>query len=96
MDMKKMCCNCNKELTFLSQEKIQLGQVGFFTGTLSNLIDGALEVNIFICNQCRKVEFYALENQIEEDLISKINCPNCNFRHDMDYPKCPQCKYRYV
>ena len=27
--------------------------------------------------------------------ISKVRCPNCNTSHDMDYPKCPYCKYQY-
>ena len=25
--------------------------------------------------------------------ISKIACPNCGKKYDMDYPKCPYCKH---
>jgi hypothetical protein len=30
----------------------------------------------------------------EEDgyTVSKIVCPNCGNKHDIDYPKCPHCK----
>jgi rubrerythrin len=30
----------------------------------------------------------------EEDMIDTVVCPNCGKTHDMDYPKCPHCKYQ--
>lgn len=42
----------------LGQESLQLGQYGFLTGHLSNLFSGALEVDIYACRHCGKLEFY--------------------------------------
>lgn len=30
-----------------------------------------------------------------EDQIEQIKCPSCGKSHDIDYPKCPFCKYDY-
>ena len=35
-----------------------LGNTAFFTGNLSNLFSGALEVDIYACKSCGKLEFY--------------------------------------
>ncbi len=31
-----------------------------------------------------------------EDKIEQRICPKCGQSHDMDYPKCPNCKYNYL
>ncbi len=31
-----------------------------------------------------------------EDKISQRICPKCGQSHDIDYPKCPHCKYDYL
>ena len=31
-----------------------------------------------------------------KDEIWKRTCPNCGEAHDIDYPKCPNCKYNYL
>ncbi len=42
----------------------------------------------------------ALENEpideTVEDKICQRTCPNCGKSHDIDYPKCPNCKYNYL
>jgi len=76
-------------------EKIQLGQTGWILGDLSNLISGALEVEIYICKNCGKIEFYYTQPIEEEDDIAQVTCPNCGRKHDLDFPKCPFCNYRY-
>ena len=30
-----------------------------------------------------------------KDEIEKRTCPNCGKTHDIDYPKCPNCKFNY-
>ena len=52
------CLRCHSEMEHLGQESLQLGQYGFFTGHLSNLFSGALEVDIYACRHCGKLEFY--------------------------------------
>lgn len=31
----------------------------------------------------------------DEDNVPAVKCPNCGTVHDFDYPKCPNCKYKY-
>lgn len=94
------CLRCGNQMQYVKSEKLQLGQTGWFWGDIPNLMAGALEVDIYICNECGKIEFYQakvaqeiLEEQ--EDQIAQIDCPNCGRTHDMDYPKCPFCKHDY-
>jgi len=57
--MRKLSClRCKTSMNFARQEKIQLGQTGFLLGDWPNLIAGALEVDIWLCPQCGKVEFF--------------------------------------
>ncbi len=51
------CVRCGNEMFFFKREKLQLGQTGFFLGDWPNLIAGALQVEIYGCNQCGKLEF---------------------------------------
>ena len=56
--MRKLnCLRCGEEMTFLKQEKLQLGKTGLFLGDLSNLLAGALEVEIHGCSKCGRLEF---------------------------------------
>lgn len=93
MSGEKNCGNCGSEMKFLKQEKVQLGQTGWILGDLLNLVAGALNVEIWCCPKCRKLDFYLPEP--EEELngggIAQITCPNCGVKHDMDDPKCPCC-----
>lgn len=35
-------------------------------------------------------------DETAKDEIWKRTCPNCGEAHDIDYPKCPNCKYNYL
>lgn len=85
------CLRCNEVMEYIKSEKIQLGQNSLIFGDLPNYIAGSLEVDVYTCNKCGKIEFF----QMEEDQIMQIECPNCGKVHDMDYPKCPFCKNDY-
>ena len=57
--MKELnCLRCGRKMTFFKQEKIQLGQTGYFLGDWPNLLAGALEVEIYGCPNCGKIEFF--------------------------------------
>ena len=90
------CLRCNAEIKFLSKEKLQLGKTGWLLGDLPNLVAGALKVDIYTCSDCRKLEFFAAEEQetTDSDLLQKT-CPECGTSHDFDYPKCPKCGHDY-
>lgn len=93
--MKKLTCShCDTEMRFLTGERLQLGKTGWILGDLPNLLSGALDVDIYICPNCRKLEFFASDEEGEDDLPQKT-CPQCGTVHDFDWPRCPHCKYDY-
>ena len=93
--MKELIClRCNRKMKYSGTRKIQLGETGWFLGDLPNLIAGAMEVDIYSCEECGKIEFYHTEHQ-EKNGIAQTQCPKCAKKHDIDYPKCPFCGYKY-
>ena len=87
------CLRCSEQMQFLKREKIQLGETTWFLGDARNLWAGALEVDIYVCTNCGKIEFFMPEPA--EEALPQKKCPNCGKTHDFDYPKCPFCKYEY-
>lgn len=92
------CLRCGKQMQFLKTEDVQLGRTSILFGDLGNLLAGSLEVEIYICPKCGKLEFYQgpgeAEKQVGSGIAQKI-CPKCGCEHDLDDPKCPKCKYHY-
>ena len=99
--MKKdlLCLRCGTEMRFIMRERLQLGRTGWILGDLPNLLSGALDVDIYCCPGCGKMEFYKTEGteteNDTEDRIAQVKCPECGGIHDMDYPKCPYCRHNY-
>ena len=87
------CLRCGQKMNYIRKGKIQLGQTGWLLGDLPNLLAGAMEVDIYTCPKCRKIEFYLANS--EEGEVPQKQCPNCGKMHDFDYPKCPFCRYDY-
>jgi len=83
-------------MAHIGQEKLQLGQYGVFFGHLSQLFSGALSVDIYCCQDCKKLEFYAVEAQEDEDSIAQVPCPACGELHEIDDPRCPHCGKRLL
>lgn len=52
------CLRCKNQMKFMSRESIQLGEYGLFLKHLSNLMSGCLEVDIYRCPKCGKLEFF--------------------------------------
>ncbi len=91
------CLRCGTQMRLLKTEKLQLGQTSWIWGDLPNLLAGAVEVEIYLCPQCGKLELYSME-ETEEPAgsgIAQRTCPKCGFLHDWDDPKCPRCGYAY-
>lgn len=85
-------------MKYIGTEDFQLGKTGFFLGDLPNLFAGAMRLSVYRCPSCGKVEFFSFEpteSEEEEYQIPQVQCPRCKQMHDMDYPKCPFCKYDY-
>lgn len=90
------CLRCGTAMEFLKVERLQLGKASFLMGELPNLLAGALEVEIYICPGCRKMEFFGTDGEeTSPSGIAQKTCPKCGLSHDMDDPKCPRCRYRY-
>lgn len=89
------CLRCGEKMRFFLRERLQLGKTGWIFGDLPNLLAGALEVSIYVCPNCRKLEFYADEGEADDEALPQKTCPVCGTVHDFDYPKCPNCKHDY-
>ena len=93
---KNQCLRCSGEMQSIGVEKIQLGQTGLLLGSWRNILAGSLEVDIQICPECGKVEFYSTHsNTWRNGDLPKRTCPQCGGDHDFDFPKCPICKHEY-
>ena len=55
---RERCIRCLGKMEHIGREEIQLGKAGFFLGSLGHLMSGALEVEVFVCSECAKIEFY--------------------------------------
>ena len=42
----------------------------------------------------REFESQPMDETVEDQILQRI-CPGCGHSHDVDYPKCPDCKYDY-
>lgn len=94
--MKKInCLRCDVPMQHMGTECLQLGKTGWILGDLPNLMAGALEVELYGCLQCGKLEFFQPTTMYDSGHIAQKTCPKCGRIHDMDDPKCPLCKYNY-
>ena len=84
------CLRCGSYMRFFGSEQVQLGK-----GVWSNFLSGALEVTIYQCSGCGKIEFFNSEKTEQLVETPQRICPQCGFTHDFDYPKCPKCGYNY-
>jgi len=91
------CLRCGAAMQFGGKEKIQLGKTGWILGDLPNLLAGALEMEIYYCPQCGKMEFYTPQTsgQFSGSDLPQKKCPRCGMTHDFDYPRCPHCEFDY-
>ena len=52
------CLRCKTPMQYKGTDQIQLGKTGFVVGSLSNLLSGALDVAVYECPKCGKIEFF--------------------------------------
>ena len=69
--MKKIdCLRCKSPMEFAATEKIQLGETSWILKDLPNLFAGSMEVNIYICHECKKIQIFSSdESENDEELI---------------------------
>ena len=91
---RETCLRCGGRMEYAGREHLQLGQFGLLTGALSQIFSGALDVEIYCCRDCKKLEFYAMEPPEAAGGITQAACPECGGLHDCDDAKCPHCGKR--
>ena len=96
-DRSLSCLRCGADMRYIQTQKLQFGEAGLLLGILPNLLAGAVEVDIYTCPDCARLEFFLSDSSGKaEDRIAQTVCPNCGKRHDIDYHMCPFCKYDYL
>ena len=61
METKELrCLRCDTEMLFAKREDIQLGKQSFWHDW-NHLLHGSLDVDIYVCPNCGKMEFFAPE-----------------------------------
>lgn len=61
------CLRCGSPMRFRGTESLQLGKAGVFTGVWSNIVSGALEVRVYQCEKCGKLELFSVEQAPPDD-----------------------------
>ena len=96
--MREMnCLRCSAAMKFLKSESIQLGEHSFFMGDLGHLLAGALAVDIYVCPECGKLEFFQSEPVTYEEgrplseAVTQVACPHCGEKYDGKLSRCPAC-----
>ena len=87
------CLRCGAAMRFSGREQLQLGKTGWVLGDLPNLLAGAMQLDIYACPDCGKVEFFQPEDS--SDTLPQKECPSCGAVIDFDYGRCPRCKYEF-
>lgn len=91
------CLRCGRTMAYMKTEKLQLGKTSLLLGDWPNIWAGALDVEIYVCPGCRKLELFQADTEPPEtNGIAQKTCPQCGLVHDLDDPKCPRCRHRYT
>ena len=46
------CLRCKTQMSYVGDEKFQLGQTGWILGDIPNLVAGAMRLSIYGCPNC--------------------------------------------
>lgn len=96
---RSKCLRCGGQMAYVGREHLQKGRAGVFLGSWDNILSGALDVEVYVCRSCHKMDFYAAEptepeEETEEGAMARIPCPRCGKLHELDDAVCPHCGKR--
>ena len=76
---QKTCSACGGKMQSLGNMELQKGKFSMLFGNLSQIMSGALDVDVECCERCKKLEFYLLGDPEEPETsgIEQIACPYC-------------------
>ena len=57
---QKTCSACGGKMQSLGNMELQKGRFSMLFGNLSQIMSGALDVDVECCERCKKLEFYLL------------------------------------
>ena len=86
MEQSLTCLRCGSEMVRLGVQTFQLGRETLFFD--SHLFEGGLELEIFGCPSCGKVEFFSEKVQ---EWTAEYECPICHAKYPRDAERCPKC-----
>ncbi len=96
---REICLRCGGAMEPAKRDGIQIGRTGRIFSSLGNLFSGSLDVEIYICSACGKIELYTAVTEraalLQDAPNSKeIYCPNCGTAYFSPLSPCPACGYR--
>lgn len=98
---KETCLRCGGHMSYVGRERLKKElSIGLPIPGAESALPGSFETDIYVCDTCHKMEFYAAksvksrEKPEEGNSIAQIPCPHCGTMHDMDDPRCPFCGKR--
>lgn len=59
----KTCLGCGGRMQSIGGFPLQKGRAGAFLGVWNNVLEGALDVSAFCCENCRRLEFYLADEE---------------------------------
>ena len=101
--MRKLkCLRCSGMMQFGMREKFQMGQHSAFFGDWPHLLAGSLELEVWFCPKCGKVEFFVpgsgqepmkLQEPEEFDFVGSMVSEGIDSVSEEGMPqkKCPTC-----
>lgn len=98
--MKKLnCLRCGGDMKFGLRQHFQMGKAGFFSGDWPHLLAGALELDVYFCPDCGKVEFFTPDSPQTAPEMEEFDFVASMVNQDIDavsadgmpQKKCPVC-----
>ena len=86
MERSLTCLRCGAEMVAPGTREFQLGRETIFFD--SHLWEGAMELEIFGCPSCGKIEFFSEKTR---EWAAEYECPVCHARYPRDAECCPKC-----
>ena len=86
------CLRCGAEMHSLGRETLQR-RPGLPLGELNFLLVGGMEIEIYSCPRCGKLEFFRPKTPSGE--LPQKQCPECGAVIDFDYGRCPHCRHEF-
>ena len=96
MQKEYRCIRCGAIMRYMGREFVQLGKNNAW-----NTVKGGIELDMIYCPECRKMEFFLADAEVEKDEfkgstdLPKERCNSCGRYYDFDFSKCPYCGHHH-